>query len=124
VENLWEPRARPLRGAGMLRHVNPFGASLPPIPPPIPPSGAGDPQELLRSLPPVGAVADTLDDAALAFAPREEWVAEIRQALSELRARILGGNVGPVSLGRAATSGMLLAAARSACAGRPGSSPL
>ncbi len=71
-----------------------------PLPRPKPPEGAGDIPALLRSLPPVGEVAQVLSDKDLAFAPREEWIEEIRQAISELRAKVLSGKLGPVSLGR------------------------
>lgn len=82
------------------------------LPPPRPPPGAGDPGALLRRLPPVGAVAEALAPEQLAFAPREEWVEELRHALAEVRARILAGEVGPVTLGRAASPEALTAAAR------------
>src|SRR5262245_10414741 len=71
------------------------------LPPPAPPAGAGDPAALLRRLPQVGTVAEALTPDLLAFAPREEWVEELRQALAETRAKILSGSVGPVTLGKA-----------------------
>ena len=73
-----------------------------PLPPPTPPAGAGDPQALLRTLPPVNEVLEVLETSDLAMAPREEWVVEIRQALSGLRAKILSGSTGPVVLAKAA----------------------
>ena len=65
-----------------------------------PPEGAGDPAALLRRLPPVNDVLDAITDNDLDYAPREEWVEETRQALAELRAKILGGSVGPLVLER------------------------
>ena len=59
-----------------------------PLPPPTPPEGADDPQTLLRSLPPVNEVLDAVGNAELEIAPREEWVEEVRQALSDLRALV------------------------------------
>lgn len=82
------------------------------LPPPRMPPGAGDPRELLRRLPQVGSVAEALTPAHLAFAPREEWAEELRQAVAELRARVLAGDVGPVALGSATSAERLLAAAR------------
>jgi L-seryl-tRNA(Ser) seleniumtransferase len=83
-----------------------------PLPPPRPPAGAGDPKELLRRLPQVGVVAEGLGEAELAFAPREEWTEELRQAVAEVRAKVLGGGLGPVALGRQTSPDALLAAAR------------
>lgn len=74
---------------------------LAPFPAPTPPEGAGDPQTLLRSLPPVNEVLEVVGDDDLALASREEWVVEIRQALADLRAKVLGGGMGPVVLAKA-----------------------
>jgi L-seryl-tRNA(Ser) seleniumtransferase len=67
---------------------------------------------MLRRLPPVGEAVEALTEADLAFAPREEWVEELRHAVAEVRAKILSGAVGPVALGKAGTAGALRAAAR------------
>ena len=83
-----------------------------PLPPPTPPAGAGDVQALLRSLPPVGELVEGVGDADLALAPRDEWVVEIRQSLSDLRAKVLSGSIGPVVLEKARTPAAVLAAAR------------
>jgi L-seryl-tRNA(Ser) seleniumtransferase len=83
-----------------------------PLPAPAPPSGAGDPQALLRTLPAVHEVLETVGEQELGLAPREEWVAEIRQSLSELRARVLGGALGPVVLAGAGRPAAVRAAAR------------
>ena len=45
-------------------------------------------------------------------APREEWLEEIRQAIAELRARVLSGAIGPVVFAGQAKPASLLAAAR------------
>ena len=82
------------------------------LPPPRPPEGAGDPQAMLRRLPPVGEVVETITPADLEFAPRDEWVEELRQALAEVRAKILSGTVGPVALGKSASPEALRSAAR------------
>ena len=74
-----------------------------PLPAPTPPPGAGDPQALLRRLPPVNEVLDTLGEADLARAPRAEWLTEVRQSLSDLRAQVTSGSIGPVVLARAGT---------------------
>jgi L-seryl-tRNA(Ser) seleniumtransferase len=66
----------------------------------------------MRSLPQVGAVAEVLSAEDLGFAPREEWIEELRQALAEVRAKVLSGDVGPVALGKAASAEALRAAAR------------
>lgn len=84
---------------------------LPPLSPPQPPEGAGDIQTLLRSLPPVGEIVQELGEAELAEAPRDEWVEEVRQALSELRAKVLSGRVGPVALQKATEPASIRAAA-------------
>lgn len=83
-----------------------------PLPPPTPPEGAGDIQALLRSLPPVGELIDGVGKRGLVLAPREEWLVEIRQSLSDLRAKVLSGSMGPVVLERARAPGAVLAAAR------------
>jgi len=83
-----------------------------PLPAPMPPAGAGDPQALLRMLPPVNEILEGLDDPDLALAPREEWVAEIRQALSDVRAKVLSGSIGPVVLEAMRTPPAITAAAR------------
>jgi L-seryl-tRNA(Ser) seleniumtransferase len=83
-----------------------------PLPPPEPPAGAGDPQALLRHLPPVNDVLAALEDGDLSYAPREEWVEEVRRALAELRAKILGERYGPVRLERAATARSIIESAR------------
>ncbi|MDJ0521665.1 MAG: L-seryl-tRNA(Sec) selenium transferase [Planctomycetota bacterium] len=83
-----------------------------PLPPPTPPAGAGNPQALLRTLPPVNDVLDSLDDAALELAPRAEWLSEVRQALSDVRAKILSGAIGPVVLEKSRTPAALIAGAR------------
>jgi L-seryl-tRNA(Ser) seleniumtransferase len=83
-----------------------------PLPPPKPPPGAGDAQELLRRLPQVGQVGETLGAADLAFAPREEWTEELRHAVAEVRAKVLGGGLGPVALGKQTSAPALIAAAR------------
>ncbi|MDJ0973397.1 MAG: L-seryl-tRNA(Sec) selenium transferase [Planctomycetota bacterium] len=75
---------------------------LPPLPKPVPPEGAGDVPTLLRSLPPVNEVVQDLSEADLAAASRDEWVEEVRQALSELRAKILGGQIGPIVVEKSA----------------------
>lgn len=82
-----------------------------PLPPPTPPAGAGDPQALLRTLPPVNEVLEGVGESHLAQAPREEWVEEIRQSLSDLRARVLSGHIGPVVLEKQKKPEALLAAA-------------
>lgn len=86
--------------------------SLPPLPPPTPPAGYGDPRQLLRLLPPVDQVLAQRGDADHALAGREEWVEEIRHAQAEFRARILSGAIGPVVAERAARPAALLGAAR------------
>lgn len=83
-----------------------------PLPPPTPPEGAGDPQALLRTLPPVGELIECVGDAELSLAPRDEWKTEIRQALSDLRAKVLSGAMGPVVLSKASAPRAVLAAAR------------
>ncbi|MHC5010980.1 MAG: L-seryl-tRNA(Sec) selenium transferase, partial [Planctomycetota bacterium] len=83
-----------------------------PLPPPRPPEGAGDPKALLRRLPPVNDVLDALSEADLDFAPHDEWVEDTRQALAELRARVLSASTGPVALERQATVHAVIAAAR------------
>ena len=62
------------------------------------------PQDLLRSLPPVHDVAAALSPQDLAYAPRDEWIAETRLALAELRAKVLSGEIGPVGLARASVA--------------------
>lgn len=84
-------------------------APLPPPPEPTMPPGAGDPQALLRSLPPVNEVLEVVGAEDLALAPREEWVVEIRQALADLRAKVLGGGMGPVVFQKASAPGALRA---------------
>ncbi len=86
--------------------------ALSPLPPPSPPEGAGDQQALLRALPPVNDVVDGLSEEQLAFAPREEWVEEIRQSLAEQRAKILSGEVGPVVLSKTGNADAVRATAR------------
>ncbi len=83
-----------------------------PLPAPTPPEGAGDPQALLRTLPPVNGILDDLGAAELDLAPREEWLTEVRQALSDLRAKVLSGSIGPVVLEKARTPATVLGAAR------------
>ncbi len=87
-------------------------------PPPQPPEGAGDPAALLRRLPPVNDVLAALGDGDLAYAPREEWVEDVRQALAEVRAKILSGDVGPLVVERTATARSVLDAARTRIARR------
>jgi len=86
--------------------------AVPPLPPPAPPQGAGDPAALLRSLPAVSAVLECLDDADRALAPQAEWTEEIRRALGELRAKVLSGSLGPVALAGQARPAALRDAAR------------
>jgi len=81
-------------------------------PPPKLPEGAGDPAALLRRLPPVNDVFAAILDADLAYAPREEWVDDVRQALAEVRAEVLAGAMGPLRLDRAATARAVLDRAR------------
>jgi L-seryl-tRNA(Ser) seleniumtransferase len=83
-----------------------------PLPPPRAPDGAGDAAALLRRLPPVNDILAGLSEEDLAFAPREEWLEEVRQALAELRAKVLSGSLGPVALGGQAEGPALLDAAR------------
>ena len=83
-----------------------------PIPSPTPPTDAGDIQALLRSLPPVGELIEGVTEAELALAPREEWVVEIRQSLSDLRAKVLSGSMGPFVLEKARRPEAVLGAAR------------
>jgi L-seryl-tRNA(Ser) seleniumtransferase len=83
-----------------------------PPPPPRPPEGAGDPQALLRRLPSVHVVLERVDAQAEALASREEWTEEIRHALAEMRANVLGGGIGPVALAAAASPERVIAAAR------------
>ncbi len=83
-----------------------------PLPPPTPPEGAGEPQALLRTLPPVNEILADLDAAAFELAPHEEWKVEIRQALSDLRAKVLSGAIGPLVLERSRAPAVLAAAAR------------
>jgi L-seryl-tRNA(Ser) seleniumtransferase len=83
-----------------------------PLPPPKPPAGAGDPQAMLRGLPAVGDVLEVVGDVDLALAPRKEWVEEIRQALSDVRARVLAGHIGPVVLEQQKAPRALVGAAR------------
>jgi L-seryl-tRNA(Ser) seleniumtransferase len=75
-------------------------------------------QDLLRRLPPIGGVLAGLTHADLAYAPLPEWTEESRLALSELRARVLSGELGPVGLERASAAGSVLAAARKRIARR------
>lgn len=83
-----------------------------PLPAPRPPPGAGDPGELLRRLPAVGALLEALAPGDRALAPHEEWGEELRQALSEVRARVRAGSLGPVALAQAGSADALCAAAR------------
>ena len=83
-----------------------------PLPEPKPPAGAGDPGALLRQLPRMNDVLGTLGDADLAVAPRGEWLDALRQALAELRARVLAGAIGPVVFAREGQPERLLAVAR------------
>lgn len=83
-----------------------------PLPAPRPPAGAGDAQALLRGLPAVAAVLETLSVADHALAPHAEWSEEIRQALSEVRAKVLSASLGPVALAKAGSTDAVRAAAR------------
>ncbi len=83
-----------------------------PLPAPTPPEGAGDPQALLRALPPVNGILDGLGSAELEMAPREEWLTEIRQSLSDLRAKVLSRSIGPVVFATSSTPEVITAAAR------------
>lgn len=85
---------------------------LPPPPPPRPPEGAGDAGVLLRRLPPVNDVLAALAEDDLRYAPREEWVDDVRQALAEVRAKVLSGELGPHLVERSATARSVLDAAR------------
>jgi len=82
------------------------------LPPPRFPEGAGDPAALLRRLPPVNDVLDALSPQDLAYAPRDEWVEDVRHALAEVRASILAGDLGPMLVERRATARSVLDAAR------------
>ena len=75
-------------------------------------------QDLLRRLPPLGGVLAGLTHEDLAYAPLTEWTEESRLALSELRARVLAGDLGPVGLERAAAAHSVVAAARKRIARR------
>src|SRR5207253_1782207 len=75
-------------------------------------------QELLRRLPPVHAVLEALSHEDLAYAGSVEWTEETRLALAELRAKVLGGDVGPVGLERASLASSVIAAARKRIARR------
>ncbi len=106
----WRPRGDP---HGILARVtDPAPDVLPPLRPPSPPEGAGDPAALVRRLPPVNDVLGALSPDDLRYAPREEWVEDVRQALAEVRARVLGGEMGPFRLERAAATGAVLESAR------------
>ena len=85
---------------------------LEPLPRPTPPEGAGNPGALLRDLPKVDAVLDTLSEADLADAPREEWLEEVRQAIAEVRAKVLSGRIGPVVFAREAKPASVVKSAR------------
>ena len=87
-------------------------------PPPQLPEGTGDPAFLLRRLPPVNDVLAAITEQDLAYAPREEWVEDVRQALAEVRAKILSGDIGPLVLERTATARSVLDASRTRIARR------
>ena len=85
---------------------------MPPLPRPVPPEGAGAPRTLLRRLPRMNDLLSDLDASALSVAPREEWLDALRQALAELRARVLAGSIGPVVFDRQASADALMGVAR------------
>lgn len=87
-------------------------ASLPPLPRPTPPAGAGDVPALLRRLPRMNDLLEHLPADALDLAPREEWVDALRQALEEVRADVLAQRIGPVVIEGRVQPGRLLATAR------------
>ena len=87
-------------------------SELEPLPRPTPPEGAGNPGALLRELPRINDVLDVLTPSDLDDAPRDEWLEEIRQAVAELRAKVLSGAIGPVVFGRAAQPASIVTAAR------------
>ncbi len=76
------------------------------------------PQELLRRIPPVNTVMAALKPESLAYAPAAEWTEEVRLALSDLRAKVLTGDVGPVGFERAAVAEEVIAAAKKRIARR------
>jgi len=60
----------------------------------------------------VNEILAGLGAAEFKVAPHAEWVVEIRQALSDLRAQVLSGAIGPVVLARSREPAVVAAAAR------------
>jgi L-seryl-tRNA(Ser) seleniumtransferase len=60
----------------------------------------------------VNAILEGLAPADLDYAPREEWLEEVRQALAEVRAKVLSATLGPVALRGACAVPAVLDAAR------------
>ncbi len=112
VERRWKVRGGVVEAVSFPRMSAIDPDVLPPPPPPSPPEGAGDPQVLLRRLPPVNDVLAALADEDLAYAPRDEWLEDVRQALAEVRAKVLSGALGPHLVERSAAARSVLDAAR------------
>jgi L-seryl-tRNA(Ser) seleniumtransferase len=66
----------------------------------------------------VNTVLEGLGPSDLAYAPREEWLDEVRQALAEVRAKVLSGTLGPVALRGQSSVAAVLEASRQRIARR------
>ena len=76
------------------------------------------PAELLRRLPPVNEILAARSESDRTYAPDAEWTEEARLALSEVRAKVLSGEMGPVGFERASLASAVLAAAKKRIARR------